>query len=82
MVMVEMKVSKSDHDSPKGSRKLRNFDLSVEEIKIIKAIRELSQSLENIERDNTQPERLEFFRHEIRKLEAELEDIRDNTLIR
>jgi len=77
-----MKASKSNNDSPKGSGKLRNFDLSVEEIITIKAIKEMTRSLENIERENTQPERLEFFRNEIRKLEDELEEIRENTLIR
>ena len=61
---------------------MRNFDLSVEEIRIIRAIKELTQSLEAIERENTQPERLGFFRNEIRKLEDQLEEVRDNTLIR
>ena len=61
---------------------MRNFDLTVEEIKLIKAIKEMSQSLEYIEQKNIQPERQEFFRNEIKKLEEELEDVRDNTLIR
>jgi uncharacterized coiled-coil DUF342 family protein len=64
------------------SRNLRNFDLTVEEIRIIKAIADLTQSLEDIERKNTHPERLEIYRKEIEKLEEQLEDIRDNTLIR
>lgn len=61
---------------------MRNFDLTVEEIKLIKAIKEMSQSLEYIEQKNIQPERQKFFRNEIKKLEEELEDVRDNTLIR
>ena len=77
-----MKIFKTRNDSPKVSGKLRNFDLSVEEIMTIKAIKEMTQSLEDIERENTQPERLEFFRNEIKKLEDELEEIRENTLIR
>ena len=40
------------------------------------------QSLEYIEHKNIQPERQEFFRSEIRLLENQLEEIRDNTLIR
>lgn len=77
-----MKVSKSGNESPKGRENLKNFRLSVEEIKITRAIGELTQSLENMEREQTQPERVEIFRNKIRALEEELEDIRDNTLIR
>ena len=77
-----MNGSKSGSNSPKKGGNLRNFDLSVEEIIIIKAIKEMTRSLEDVERDNTQPERLEFFRNEIRKLEDELDEIRENTLIR
>ena len=77
-----MKALKQNNDSSNGGGKLRNFDLTVEEIKIIKAIKEMTQSLEDIERNNTQPERLAFFRNEIKKLEDQLEEIRENTLIR
>ncbi len=77
-----MNNSKSDSNSPKKRGNLRNFDLSVEEIMIIKAIKKMTQSLEDIEFTDTQPERLNFFRNEIRKLEDELEEIRENTLIR
>ena len=80
--MLEMKASKSCNESPKGRKNLRNFRLSVEEIKITRAIEELTQSLKNMEREQTQPERLEIFRNKIRTLEEELEEIRDNTLIR
>ncbi len=41
----------------------------------------MTRSLGDIERDNTQPERLEFYRNEIKKLEDQLEEIRENTLI-
>jgi len=42
----------------------------------------MTQSLEYIEHINIQPERQAFFRNEIRMLENQLEEIRDNTLIR
>jgi len=77
-----MNNSKSDSNSPKKRGNLRNFDLSVEEIIIIKAIKKMTQSLEDIEFMDTQPERLNFFRNEIKKLEDELEEVRENTLIR
>ena len=77
-----MKVSKSTRDAPKGNGKLRNFDLSVEEIRVLKAIKDMTQALEDTKLNNAYPERLEFFRSEIRQLEDQLEDIRDNTLLR
>jgi len=77
-----MKVAKSIDDAPKGNTKLRNFDLSVEEIRVLKAIRDMTQALEDIARKNAYPERLDFFRSEIRQLEDQLEEIRDNTLIK
>ncbi len=76
-----MKISKSNYNSPNGNRKLRNFDLTVEEIRTIKAIKEINQSLDDIKDKNSESERVNFFRNEINKLEIELEDIRDNTLI-
>lgn len=77
-----MNVSKSDSDSQKARSKLRNFDLTVEEIRILKAIKDLTLSLENIERKDNRPERLEYFRCAIRQLEDKLEEVRENTLIR
>ncbi len=76
-----MKVLKSSNDSQKEEGNLRNFDLSVEEIRTIKAIREMTRALEALEVKNTQPERVRFIRNEIIKLEEELEEIRENTLI-
>lgn len=76
-----MKVLKSDNDSKKEEGNLRNFDLSVEEIRTIKAIKEMTRSLEDFEARNIQPERLKFIRNEIKKLEEQLEEIRENTLI-
>ena len=77
-----MNVSKSDNDSQKARNNLRNFDLTVEEIRILKAIKDLTLSLENIERKDNRPERLEYFRSAIRQLEDKLEEVRENTLIR
>ena len=77
-----MNVPKSIDDAPKGKVKLRNYDLSVDEIKVLKAIRDMTHALEDIKLKNTYPERLDFFRCEIRQLEDKLEEIRDNTLIR
>jgi len=77
-----MKNSKSNKEFPREARGLKNFGLTVEEIKLIKALKEMSQSLEYIEYKNIQPERQAFFRSEIRMMENQLEDIRDNTLIR
>ncbi|MDH3636040.1 MAG: hypothetical protein OES20_15165 [Gammaproteobacteria bacterium] len=77
-----MNVSKSDNDSQKDRSRLRNFDLTVEEIRILKAIKDLTLSLENIERKDNRPERLEYFRCAIRQLEDKLEEVRENTLIR
>lgn len=77
-----MKLSKPEDDSQKVRNKLRNFDLTVEEIRILKAIKDLTRSLENIERKDNRPERLEYFRCAIRQLEDKLEEVRENTLIR
>jgi hypothetical protein len=77
-----MKVSRSTDDAPKEKEKLRNFDLSVDEIRVLKAIRDMTDALEDIKRKNAYPERLDFFRCEIRQLEDRLEEIRENTLLR
>ena len=77
-----MKVSKSNNNSPSGGGKLRNFDLTVEEIRTIKAIKDINQSLDDITDKSSESARVDFFRNEISRLEKELEDIRDNTLIK
>ena len=64
------------------SAKLRNFDLSVEEIRIERAIREMTNAFERISANNPDPARLDFYGYEIKKLEEQLDDIRENTLIR
>ncbi|MGB5329690.1 MAG: hypothetical protein WBO58_15835 [Gammaproteobacteria bacterium] len=61
---------------------LRNFNLTVEEIKIVRMMKELAEGLEKLAFDDPLSPRAEFFRKEIDKLEEKLEEIRDHTLIR
>lgn len=77
-----MKVSKSSNDVQKKGGKLRNFNFTVEEIRILRAIKDLTQTLEDIEPKDSRPERLEYFRCAIRQLHDQLEEVRENTLIR
>ena len=64
------------------SEDLRNFDLSVEEIKLIRMMTDLSNGLEKVHFNDPGSPRTEFFREQIEKLEMKLEQIRENTLIR
>lgn len=64
------------------SDNLRNFNLSVEEIKIVRMMNELVEGLEKLVFDDPLSPRADFFRKEIDKLEEKLEEIRDHTLIR
>jgi len=61
---------------------LKNFDLTVEEIKTVKTIEELIVGLEKLQVNDQSSARVEFFRGEIDKLKFKLEQIRENTLIR
>jgi len=61
---------------------LRNFKLTVEEIKMVRMMKELVEGLEKLEFGDPLSSRAEFFRKEISTLEEKLEEIRDNTLIR
>ena len=54
----------------------RNFDLTVDEIKIVKLMEELIKGLESLEFDDPLSPRAEFFRGEIDKLEEKLEQIK------
>ncbi len=64
------------------SDKLKNFNLTVDEIKLVRMIDELVEGLERLEFNDPLSPRAEFFRQEIEKLEERLEQIRENTLIR
>jgi hypothetical protein len=77
-----MNTSKSSHESAKGNEKLRNYDLSVDEIRLVKSIEEMTKSAKNLERLDPQSSRAKFARIQIKKLFDELEALRDNTLIR
>ncbi len=77
-----MKSSKSGKTSAKPGGNLRNFDLSVEEIKILRAIEDLNRALSDLENSNSPIERLDYFRDQIVLLEEKLDEIRDHTLIR
>ncbi|MCP3690461.1 MAG: hypothetical protein GY784_18825 [Gammaproteobacteria bacterium] len=61
---------------------MRNFNLTLDEIKIVKMIKDLGHGLERLEFDDPLSPRAEFFRKEIEQLEQKLEAIRDNTLIK
>jgi uncharacterized protein Yka (UPF0111/DUF47 family) len=77
-----MKVIRSIKETPPERNKLRNFDLTVEEIRIMRAIKEMTDAFERISANNPDPARLDFYGHEIKKLEEQLDDIRENTLLR
>jgi uncharacterized protein Yka (UPF0111/DUF47 family) len=77
-----MKIIQATREASPAGSKLRNFDLSVEEIRIVRAIKEMTDAFERISENNPDPARLDFYSHEIKKLEEHLDDIRDNTLIR
>ncbi len=64
------------------SGKLRNFDLTVEEIRLVRMIKELIEGLDKLTFDDPLSPRAEYFRNQIDMLEEKLEEIRDNTLIR
>jgi len=80
--MSEMKVTSSNTNASSTSSKLRNFDLSVEEIRIVKAIKEMTEAFQRIAESNPDRSRLDFYGYEIKKLEEQLDEIRENTLIR
>ncbi len=77
-----MKAIQTTKEPTPLSTKLRNFDLSVEEIRIERAIKEMTDAFHRISENNPDPARLDFYGHEIKKLEEQLDDIRENTLIR
>ncbi len=77
-----MAVSHSNDQTAKQGGKLRNFDLTVEEIRVIKAIETMNKSLEDAERRKIDPARIRYFRAELEKLKEKLDEIRENTLIR
>ena len=77
-----MKISQATKETIPTNVKLRNFDLSVEEIRIMRAIKEMTGAFERISENSPDPARLDFYGYEIKKLEEQLDEIRENTLIR
>jgi uncharacterized protein Yka (UPF0111/DUF47 family) len=77
-----MKILQATRETTPTNVKLRNFDLTVEEIRIMRAIKEMTDAFERISENNPDPARLDFYGYEIKKLEEQLDDIRENTLIR
>ena len=63
-------------------KNLKNFNLTLDEIKIVKMIKQLIEALENLEFNDPNSPRAKFFRDEIEALEKNLEEVRDNTLIK
>ncbi len=74
-----MRALNSDNDSPKGN--LRNFDLTVDEIRLMKSIDEMITTVDRIQQLDPQSPRIKYIRLEIKNLEGQLDDLRDNTLI-
>lgn len=61
---------------------LRNFDLTVDEIKIVRTIENMRNMVQSIERMEPDSPRVKIIRTNIRNLEDRLDELRDNTLIR
>ena len=53
-----MKAMSEVKETRSTSSKLRNFDLSVEEIRIVRAIKEMTDAFERISENNPDPARL------------------------
>jgi hypothetical protein len=70
----------STHHHPQDN--LRNFDLTVDEIKLMKTINNMTTMVERIEQMEPRSVRVRVIRANIRKLQEQLDDLRDNTLIR
>lgn len=70
----------SDLDRPTGN--LRNFDLTVDEIRLMRTIDSMSKMVKNIEQLEPTSPRVQNIHTSIRKLQDQLDNLRDNTLIR
>jgi len=77
-----MSVLNPHNGAPKGKDNLRNFDLSVDEIRLMKSIDEMSNTASRIEQLDPNSTRIKYIRLEIQKLNDQLDELRDNTLIR
>lgn len=77
-----MNQSTSVNELPRPRGNLRNFDLTVDEIKVVKTIENMTRMVENIERLEPDSPRVRIIRSNIRGLQQRLEELRENTLIR
>lgn len=66
----------------KPSGNLRNFDLTVDEIRLQRTIDSMINMVKQIEALDPQSERVRTIHQNIKSLQSKLEDLRDNTLIR
>ena len=64
------------------SEKLKNFNLTLEDIKTERLINDLVVHLERLQIEDPLSPRAEFLAKQIDSLEQRLEQIRENTLIR
>jgi hypothetical protein len=48
----------------------------------MRAIKDMTDAFERISQNNPDPARLDYYSYEIKKLEEQLDDIREHTLIR
>lgn len=70
----------SIHHHPQHN--LRNFDLTVDEIKLVKTIDNMTSMVARIEQMEPHSDRVKVIRANIKRLQEQLDDLRDNTLIR
>ena len=67
---------------PKPRGNLRNFDLTVDEIKVVKTIENMTRMLESIEKLEPDSPRVRIIRSNIHRLQERLDELQENTLIR
>lgn len=77
-----MKASNPAIETKKKSGNLRNFDLSVDEIRLQRTIESMSKMVRHIEEIEPQSPRVKHIHVSIRELQERLDELRDNTLIR
>lgn len=77
-----MNEPKMSDEPEKKKHNLRNFDLTVDEIRLTRTIDSMTTMVKHIEDLDPHSTRVKNIRSNIRALEEQLEDLRDNTLIR
>lgn len=69
-------------EASKSKGNLRNFDLTVDEIRLEKTINSMTTMVKHIEDIDPHSDRIKSIRSNIRALKEKLDELRDNTLIR